>query len=173
MSNTAATTKEEAKRERTPAQRLLLLIGSFGPLGHAPASGTVTVAVLGIPLWWLLATYTNTLTYTLVTLAFIGVSMAVHHAGDRILGENDSRKIVWDEIAGYFVAMFLVPFSWKAAVAGAVIERILDITKPPPANYIDRVWHNGFGVVLDDVMAGIYACLIIHGIIYVMPEIFL
>lgn len=151
--------------KRTWQQSLLLILGSIGPLGHAPASGTVAVAVAGIPLVWLMGRYLNPTVYAAVTVAFVLASMALHHAGDRILGESDSRRLVWDELAGFFVAMFMVPFGVRTVIAGFLIERFIDIVKVPPADIIDRKWHNGAGVVLDDVIAGIYTCLILHALL--------
>lgn len=147
---------------RTAAQRLLLLVGSLGPLGHAPASGTVAVAVAGVPLCWLMRKYLSDGVYLAVTVGFTLAAMGLHHVGDRLLGESDSRKLVWDELAGYFVAMWMVPFTWPLIVLGFFMERAIDIVKVPPANWIDARMHHGAGVVLDDVVAGIYTCLLLH-----------
>lgn len=151
--------------QRTRAQSALLILGSIGPLGHAPASGTVAVAVAGIPLVWLMGEYLSPAVYAGVTVAFILASMALHHVGDRILGESDSRRLVWDELAGFFVAMFMVPFGLRTVIAGFLLERMIDIVKVPPANIVDRKWHGGAGVVLDDVIAGVYTCLILHALL--------
>jgi phosphatidylglycerophosphatase A len=146
----------------TPSQRLLLLVGSIGPLGYAPASGTVAVAVAGIPLSWLMRTHLGDAAYLAVTVAFTLAAMAVHHFGDRVLGESDSRRLVWDELAGFFFAMWMVPFTWPLVVLGFLLERAIDIIKVPPANWIDARMHHGAGVVLDDVVAGVYTCILLH-----------
>jgi len=136
-----------------------------------PASGTVAVAVAGIPLCWLLHRYLfeSPTIYLAVAVAFALASMALHDWGDRMLGESDSRKLVWDELAGYFFAMFLVPFGIKTAVVAFFLERFIDIAKVPPANWVDRKMHNGVGVVLDDVIAGIYTCVIMHLLVRWIP----
>lgn len=164
MSETDSSTLPD---ETTPAPRvtgfgrLLLLVGSIGPLGHAPASGTVAVAVAGIPLCWLMRSYLDATWYAVITVVFSIASMAMHQVGDRILGESDSRKLVWDELAGFFVAMAYAPLTWKAMVVGFFLERFIDIVKVPPANLIDKRMHNGVGVVLDDFVAGIYTAFIL------------
>ena len=61
-----------------------------------------------------------------------------------------------DEVVGYLVTMALVPFSWPAVLAGFVLFRIFDVAKPWPASAFDRV-KTGFGVVMDDVAAGVWA----------------
>jgi phosphatidylglycerophosphatase A len=57
---------------------------------------------------------------------------------------------------GYLVTVAFLPFSWSAALLGFIFFRIFDIAKPPPASWFDRKMKNGYGVVLDDVMAGLY-----------------
>ena len=156
------------KRSSRAPGRVVLLIGSIGPLGHAPASGTVTVAVIGLPLFYLMHTWPWWV-YTVVSLAFIGLSVWVHDVGDRILGEKDSRKLVWDELAGFLIAVAFVPFTWQLALLAFLLERFLDIVKVPPARWIERCWPGGWGVVGDDIVAGLYTRLILFAIIALCP----
>jgi phosphatidylglycerophosphatase A len=149
-------------------ERVIILVGSIGPLGHLPASGTVTVAVVGVPLFRLMHSWPR-LTYALVTCVFIALSIWIHHVGDRILGEKDSRKLVWDELAGFLVAVAFVPFTWQLALLALLFERVLDIVKVPPANWIERSWPGGWGVVGDDLVAGLYTCAILHTLIRLTP----
>ena len=151
-------------------QRLLLSIGSIGPLGHLPASGTATVAVIGVPLFWLMHGWPFW-TYTGVTLSFTAVAVWLHTLGDRILGEKDSRRLVWDELAGFLFAVALVPFTWRLAVLAFLLERVIDILKVPPANWIERHWPGGFGVVGDDVVAGLYTRGLLHAAISFAPSL--
>lgn len=150
--------------------RAVLLIGSIGPLGHLPASGTITVAVIGIPLFWLMHTWVHWL-YVIVTLVFIGLAIWIHDVGDSLLGEKDSRKLVWDELAGFLIAVAFVPFTWHLAIAAFLIERVIDIVKVPPARWIERSWPSGWGVVGDDVAAGLYTCAILHVTIHFRPDV--
>lgn len=94
----------------------------------------------------------------------------VHQVGDRILNEKDSRKLVWDEIAGYMIAIAFLPFTWRTAIVAFLIERAIDITKIPPARGIERNWPGGWGVVGDDVVAGLYTCGIMHTLIRIAPQ---
>jgi len=63
---------------------------------------------------------------------------------------------------GYLITMTAVPLSWQGVAAGFVLFRFFDITKIPPARFFDRRMKNGYGVVLDDVVAGIYSCIALH-----------
>lgn len=149
--------------------RVCVVAGSLGPLGHLPASGTVTVAVVGVPVFWLVQSWSAP-TFVVVTLAFTGASVWLHAAGDRILGEKDSRRLVWDEIVGFLFAIAFVPFTWQIALLAFLLERFLDIVKVPPANWIERRWPGGWGVVGDDVVAGLYTCALLHLAIQMMPR---
>jgi phosphatidylglycerophosphatase A len=153
----------------TSAQKWLLRIGSLGPLGHAPASGTVAVAVVGVPLYLVMQALLPVWAYVAVTIAFALFSVWLHDVGDRLLGEKDSRKLVLDELAGFFVAMIGVPPTWPLVLGGFLLERVLDIVKVPPANWIERYWPGGWGVVGDDLVAGLYALIFLQAAIRWLP----
>ena len=80
----------------------------------------------------------------------------------QMLGVADDPRIVIDEIAGVLVAFVLVPPSGLALVIGFCVFRLLDIAKPPPISTVDRRVKGGFGIVLDDVLAGIGTNLILQ-----------
>jgi phosphatidylglycerophosphatase A len=84
------------------------------------------------------------------------------------LGVHDHPAIVWDEIVGYLVTMILVPSGWQWLVAGFALFRLFDIWKPWPIHWIDKKVKGGFGIMLDDVIAGIYALLILQIIAYLL-----
>lgn len=105
-------------------------------------------------------------------LGFIGVSVYFCGEGDRILNETDSSKVVLDEFCGYLVTMWLIQDSLIAIIAGFFLFRFFDIVKVQPARWIDHNMKSGLGVVLDDVVAGIYANLCMRLGILVYPCIF-
>ena len=148
----------------------MLLIGSVGPLGYLPASGTVTVALVGVPLFYVMSTWARP-TYVFAVLVFSAASIWLHQIGDRILGEKDSRKLVWDELAGFMVAVAFLEFTWELAVVAFFLERLVDIVKIPPANWIEKRWPGGWGVVGDDLMAGLYTCVVLHLVVHFAPTL--
>lgn len=77
------------------------------------------------------------------------------------LGVHDHSGIVWDEFVGFWITMFLVPFSWLNVLIGFILFRIFDMAKPWPISWVDKHVHGGFGIMIDDVIAGIaaWACL--------------
>ncbi len=91
-------------------------------------------------------------------LAFLLGLTACQIAG-RALGEMDHGSIVWDEIAPFWAVLFFTPAVWLWQLAAFAAFRFFDIVKPPPASYFDQKVKNGFGVMMDDVIAAAYAIL--------------
>ena len=134
------------------------LLATWGGSGYSPfASGTVgTLAAIPFYIW--LARLSLPL-YLLTLVAFFFLACWVSGQAEILFEEKDSGKIVIDEVVGYLVTMAGIPCDWRYAVAGFFLFRFFDIVKPPPANWFDRKMKNGYGVVLDDVAAGVYAWL--------------
>ena len=95
-------------------------------------------------------------------LMVIGFSVWIAGEAEKILGEKDPGCIVIDEIAGMAVTLVGIPFTLQTAVAGFLLFRFFDITKPPPIRTVDREMHGGAGIVLDDVIAGIFANMVLR-----------
>lgn len=142
-------------------RRFIVISASWFGTGFSPfASGTVGT-LAAIPLYLLLARLPLPL-YLLTLAAFFFFSCWVSGRAEVIFGEQDSGKIVIDEVIGFLISMTAVPLSWQGVAAGFLLFRFFDITKIPPARYFDRRMKNGYGVVLDDVVAGLYACISLH-----------
>jgi phosphatidylglycerophosphatase A len=132
-----------------------VLLAAWGPCGFAPTAPGTFGTLGAIPLYVLLARL-PTGAYLAATFAFAALAMAAAERAGRYWGIADASPIVIDEVAGYLVTMAFAPFSWSAALAGFVLFRVFDVTKPWPASAFDRV-KTGFGVVMDDLAAGVYA----------------
>ncbi|MGC1183071.1 phosphatidylglycerophosphatase A family protein [Legionella sp.] len=78
------------------------------------------------------------------------------------MGVHDYKGIVWDEVVGYLLTMFLAPKGLFWMLCGFILFRIFDIWKPQPIGYIDRKVHGGFGIMLDDVVAAVPAWVIMQ-----------
>jgi len=154
--------------------RALLFVGSLAYLGFVPfASGTVAVAVVGVPLVLLLGLVLKVSWLGQLAFAAAFTLMAVWVAGhaDRILGEKDSKRSVIDEIPGILIAFIGVPITWQLVTAGFFLERIIDIVKVWPANVIEKKVPGGWGVVLDDVVAGLYTLAVMHAMHHFFPRL--
>ena len=78
------------------------------------------------------------------------------------LEKDDPSAVVWDEIVGYLVTMIAAPAGWQWMLLGFVLFRFFDIWKPWPISWADRKLHGGFGIMLDDVIAGVLAAFILQ-----------
>ncbi|WP_349431115.1 phosphatidylglycerophosphatase A [Methylomarinum sp. Ch1-1] len=138
---------------------LMLLGFGFGSGLSKYMPGTFgTLAAL--PLYGLLI-QTNAWVYSALTIVVVlaGIKICAHAAEK--LEVHDFGGIVWDEIAGLLITMWFVPFSWPALAAGFVLFRLFDIVKPWPIQWADRKVDGGLGIMLDDVLAGLFAALIL------------
>jgi phosphatidylglycerophosphatase A len=139
---------------------------AFGS-GYSPvAPGTAGSAVgllLFVPLarsgWpWQLA--------ACAVVFLVGVASADRVA--KLLQMDDPGLVVVDEVAGQWITLSALPFTPAVAIAGFVLFRVMDVVKPWPARDLERL-HGGWGIMLDDVMAGIYAHLVLRVGLLVWP----
>lgn len=136
--------------------RFVLLISSNAGLGYIPFAPGTFGTLAGIPLFWLLAPLPPWL-YAVTWFGLLAIACwAADYAG-KYYGVVDDGRIVVDELVGYLVTVAFIPFTWTHALLGFFFFRLFDIAKPPPVSWIDERMKNGVGVVLDDVMAGLYA----------------
>jgi len=133
----------------------LFLAFGFGSGLAKKAPGTCGT-LAAIPLYWLMIQAGLPIYSLLTVIATVAGIWICGIAADK-LGEHDFGGIVWDEVAGYLITMWLVPFSWQAVLLGFVLFRIFDIIKPWPIKWIDQKVQGGLGIMLDDVLAGVFA----------------
>ncbi len=141
--------------------RLILVFSSNFGLGYFPAAPGTIGTLAGIPAFYLLARL-HPFGRGAALLALLLFSFWIAGQAGKIYGVVDDKRIVIDELVGYLVGVVWLPFSWPVAVSGFVLFRFFDILKPPPVSWLDRKIKNGFGVVLDDVMAGIYTAAVLY-----------
>lgn len=84
---------------------------------------------------------------------------------------HDASEIVIDEVVGYCITMFMIPLTLKALVIGFVLFRIFDIWKPGPIGHLDKKIKGGFGVVIDDVAAGVAASVVMQLLLFHTPQL--
>lgn len=146
---------------RNPIHFLAFGLGS-GTVDKAPGTfGTLAA----IPAYLLMQNWTeqNYLIMLLVTF-IIGVYLCDKTSKD--LGVHDHSGIVWDEFVGYWITMWMAPEGWLYIVIGFVLFRVFDILKPWPISWLDKKVHGGFGIMIDDVLAGVFAFLALQGLIH-------
>lgn len=140
-----------------PVQFLALGFGS----GLAPKAPGTFGTLAAIPVLLLMSGMSSSM------YAFIAILMAVSgvyicgKAADEA-GVHDHPAIVWDEIVGFVITMFMIPLTWHSLLVGFVIFRVFDIFKPWPISWLDKHCHGGLGIMLDDVAAGLAALAVMH-----------
>ncbi|MBZ5570747.1 MAG: phosphatidylglycerophosphatase A [Acidobacteriia bacterium] len=150
---------------RPPAPLWATLVATFfgsGRLRPGPGTWGSLATVL---LWWLLTRWITPnwqsgaaiALAALVTLVGIPAATQVSRAS----GLKDPQFVVIDEVAGQLTALIAVPVSWKSLLLGFILFRGFDIVKPPPVRQLERL-SEGYGIVLDDVAAGIYALVVMQ-----------
>jgi phosphatidylglycerophosphatase A len=138
---------------------VLLLASGFGAGYVAIAPGTAGTLV-AIPIYLVLSSIPIPL-YELTILAFFFFASWVSGEAQRCWGKKDHPRIVIDEIVGYLITMLWLPKTALFLILGFFLFRFFDIVKPPPIRHLERV-KGGYGVVLDDVLAGVYANIILQ-----------
>ncbi len=146
---------------RNPVHFLAFGFGS----GLAPKAPGTFGTLAAIPLY-LLMTLLPLSGYLLVLLvsAVLGIYLCGRTARD--MGVHDHPGIVWDEFVGFWITMLFVPVQWYWILAGFALFRLFDIWKPWPIRVVDQKVEGGFGIMLDDVLAGVYALLVLQLLLY-------
>lgn len=141
---------------------VLFLAFGFGSGLVKKAPGTMgTLAAIPV---YLLCVQFDFWIYSLLTFIAMVAGVWICDEAAKKLDEHDFGGIVWDEVAGYLITLWFVPFSWQAVIAGFVLFRFFDIVKPQPIKWIDAKVSGGLGIMLDDVLAGIFAGLVLFGV---------
>ncbi|MGQ8365055.1 phosphatidylglycerophosphatase A family protein [Glaciecola sp. 1036] len=128
-----------------------LMPGTFGSLAAIPF--LIAMAFMPVSI------------FVVVTLLSIVIGIYICDKTAVDMGVHDHGSIVWDEIAGMFVTFLFVPINWKSLLIGFILFRLFDILKPWPIRLFDKKVDGGLGIMLDDVVAGLLACVIMQGLI--------
>ncbi len=136
-----------------------MLAFGFGS-GLSPKAPGTMGTLAAIPLWWLLAQLPLSTYLVVVLIAAVAGILICGRAADR-LGVHDHGGIVWDEFVGFWIAMAALPVTWQSLILGFVLFRLFDILKPWPISWLDRRVSGGFGIMIDDVIAGLAAAGVI------------
>lgn len=100
--------------------------------------------------------------YLVLVLVFFVTGVWICEVAAKQLGVHDDPSIVWDEIVGYLITMIASPPGWFWIIAGFVLFRLFDILKPWPIRFIDKKVKGGMGIMLDDVLAAVFALVILQ-----------
>ena len=127
----------------------------------APGTFGSAFALLFVPIWLAIG-FSNTI-LAIIIMSLVGIWICGRTAD--LMGVHDDGRIVWDEFAGQSITflplLYLNEMSWMWALVGFALFRLFDVWKPWPIRVIDRQIDGGFGIMLDDIIAGLWAALCI------------
>jgi phosphatidylglycerophosphatase A len=145
---------------------ILLLATGFG-VGYSPIAPGTLGTLVAILIHYFLSEISPPL-YEITLIGFFFLSVWVSENAERFFRKKDDQRIVIDEIIGFLTTMLWVPKTIRFVIIGFFLFRFFDILKPFPIRRLEKGFKGGFGVVLDDVVAGVYANIVlrlIYGII--------
>jgi len=129
-------------------------------VGLIPFAPGTFGTLAAIPLFYVLS-FTPLYLYLAITVLIILISVRASKIAEGIYGKIDPGEVVADEVCGFLVTMILVPPTITNIFFGFLLFRLFDITKPYPVRKFESL-PGGWGIVMDDVMAGVYACISLH-----------
>ncbi|MBI1806441.1 MAG: phosphatidylglycerophosphatase A [Ignavibacteria bacterium] len=156
--------QSQSKQGHIPLFTRVVATGLFA--GYSPIAPGTTGSVVGLALYALLGT-DNLLIFSIAIVVTFFLGTVVSSQMERLLGE-DPPVVVIDEIVGMWISLWLLPKTIWLALGAFFIFRIYDIIKPQPARTFESI-KNGWGIMLDDVVAGVYANLTMRLLLVLFP----
>lgn len=147
---------------RNPVHFLAFGLGSGTTIKAPGTFGTLAA----LPIWWICLSSLSTDAYLLVLIVAFVVGVWLCDQTSKDLGVHDHPGIVWDEFVGLWIALIAVPPQLIWIVLGFALFRLFDIWKPWPIGWLDAQVEGGLGIMVDDVLAGIYALIVLQLLVY-------
>ena len=136
----------------------------FAATGFGAGLSPYAPGTVGTLVSLLLFVFLSDTTWPLLLLCLAGFAIGIYLCGRTTdkLGVHDHGGIVWDEFIGLWVTLLWVPVSPLSLLLAFVLFRLFDILKPWPIGYLDKRVHGGLGIMLDDVLAGVFANVVLR-----------
>ncbi|MFQ3170239.1 MAG: phosphatidylglycerophosphatase A [Oleispira sp.] len=148
---------------RNPVHLLAFGLGS----GCAPKAPGTFGTLAAIPFWWLFLQDVPLIPYLCVLIAGFAFGVYLCEQTSKDLGVHDHGGIVWDEWIGLWITYIALPVGIEWILIGFALFRFFDILKPWPIKWLDEKVHGGFGIMIDDVLAGVFALICVQGLAYI------
>ena len=137
-----------------------LVAFGFGA-GLVPVAPGTWGTLLALPVFLLVSPRLEPVEFLLMLLALFALGVWACDVTGRSLGNSDHGGMVWDETVAFLLVLFFTPAGLHWQALAFLIFRLFDILKPPPIRYYERTFKNGFGVMLDDLIAAFYTLLVL------------
>ncbi|MGJ8620688.1 MAG: phosphatidylglycerophosphatase A family protein [Methylophilaceae bacterium] len=135
--------------------------------GLAPKAPGTFGTIMGLPLYWLMASIAFPMQLIIITIAFL-IGIYFCDIAGKLLGMSDHGSIVWDEIVAMMLVLTITPMDWIWWIVAFILFRLFDIWKPFPISWCDAKLKGGFGVMFDDLLAAFYAMIMIKIILWIL-----
>jgi phosphatidylglycerophosphatase A len=142
-------------------RKVVVLLTTWGGVGFSPLAPGTAGAAAAVPLFLILSLL-PLWGYLLLLLVIFLLACWLAGKAEKIFHQRDSRCIVIDEVVGFLTAMSSFRPCLPSIILGFGLFRFFDIVKPPPIRLLEKRIQGGFGLVLDDVVAGIYANIVLQ-----------
>lgn len=146
---------------KTGMEKFIVFIATGAYTGMSPYAPGTFGTLAGIPVLLAASLIPESFSVVFITL-FIILSVFFADRASKIFENKDPKQVVIDEIAGYLVALSGISLSFGSVATGFCLFRFFDILKPWPVNAAEKKFSNGAGIVFDDLIAGVYANLILR-----------
>ncbi len=139
---------------------ILALATGFG-VGYTPVAPGTLGTLIAFPVYYFLSSISSPI-YEITLISFFFFSVWISENAEMFFGKKDDQRIVIDEIMGFLITMLWIPKTVILIIIGFFLFRFFDILKPFPIRRLEKKFRGGYGVVLDDVMAGIYGNVVLQ-----------
>ncbi len=146
---------------------IVILATGFG-VGYSPIAPGTLGTLIAIPVFYFLSIIPSPL-YEITLVGFFFLSVWISENAEAFFRKKDDPRIVIDEIIGFLIAMLWLPKTTRFIIIGFFLFRFFDIFKPFPIRRLETRLKGGYGVVMDDVLAGVYANIVLH-LIYLVTK---
>jgi phosphatidylglycerophosphatase A len=136
-----------------------LIAFGFGA-GLAPAAPGTWGTLLALPVYWMVSPLLDPIGFLMMVAVLLALGIWACEVTGRAIGVSDHGGMVWDETVAFLLVLYFVPAALPWQAAAFLLFRLFDILKPPPIRYYERTFRNGFGVMLDDLVAAFYTLLV-------------
>jgi phosphatidylglycerophosphatase A len=150
-------------------QKTIIFLATGGLIGFSPVAPGTFGSLAALPLC-LLISMMPVGSALIVVFALIMFGTWIAHAAEKIEAQKDPKQVVVDEICGMTIALFALPFTPFFIIGGFALFRVFDILKPFPIRWVDKEVPGGLGIMLDDIIAGIFANGLLRSGLYLFNQ---
>jgi phosphatidylglycerophosphatase A len=146
-------------------RNFIIIFTSFFYTGYLPKGSGTFATFCFLPIYYFLFRNLSPVFYLMITIMLFFMGIWASNYAVVIFKSDDPHKVVIDEIVGFLITMFLIPYTFKRMIVGFFVARVLDIIKPWPA-YQSQKLRAGNGIMADDAISGVYGNILMWIMIF-------